>query len=175
MTHVSGSSTQRGVALVVAMVILVAVTVVSLSSLTVSLLEVRMAENEEARMVAFQEAQAGVEAITPTIDSFAVLGGVGSANCTPDSADSSRPDPLPALGCNVPDIILPTEFDSRTSVMIRRLSPETQCPPEFLETSCSGFGIASYGIVSNYDDTANRGGRSTITQGFAVLLPSLNP
>ncbi len=54
---------QQGVALAVAMILLLGVTVVSLASLNTSLLELVMSGNEQARMSAFQKAQAGLDAV----------------------------------------------------------------------------------------------------------------
>lgn len=175
MRNKSLPKTQQGVALAVALVVLVGVTVVSLSSLTVSLLEVRMAENEEARMIAFQKAQAGVDAVGAALGNIVVTGAPGQTNCTGNTTTSALPDPLPPQGCNTTTLTLPTGFDGRHAALTERLEPELQCPPAAMETSCAGFSVANFAIESRYDNTQRRGGRSTIFQGLLVLVPDPKP
>jgi hypothetical protein len=155
---------QRGISLVVSLVLLVGVTVVSLSTLSTSLLEMLMAGAEEARMTAFQKAQAGIEAIASEPANFAVVGGVGDSNCTTSFSGSES--------CSRSSLTLPAGFDSaKHAARSERLNPLLACPPRAFATSCDAFKVAHFSIDSRFKDTANRGGRSEILQGFMVLVP----
>ena len=155
---------QRGVSLVVSLVLLIGVTVVSLSALTTGLLEMLMAGAEEARMTAFQKAQAGVEAIAGDTANFAVVGGVGNSNCTSNFNGSES--------CSQTTLALPAGFDTaKHSARSERLNPLLACPPRAFATSCDAFKVAHFSVDSRFRDTANRGGRSEVLQGYMVLVP----
>lgn len=164
MTPVGHMQRQRGVSLLVSMVLLIGVTVVSLSSLSTGLLEMLMAGAEEARMTAFQKAQAGVEAIVGETSNFAVVGGVGDSNCTTNFSGSES--------CNQSTLSFPAGFDTAKHAARReRLNPLLACPPRAFATSCDAFKVAHFSVDSRFRDTVNRGGRSEILQGFMVLVP----
>jgi len=159
-------NTQRGVALAVAMMILIGVSVVSLSALTTSMWQLVMAGSEEARMSAFQQAQNGVNAVTVTNTNFLVAKGVGQNNCT--SGFSSKY----GVTCNDTSITLPSDYDSTgTEIGVERVAPLEKCPPRVMSTSCENFSVASFSIDSRHDATEARGGRTDVIQGYLVLVP----
>ncbi len=160
-------SHQRGVALVVAVVILIGISVVSLSSLKTSVFELLMAGNDEARTSAFQHAHAGLDAVAVETTNFVVTGGLGYRNCTASFEPSSD--------CNQMDITVPDAFDAtNTQMYVERLAPLATCPPRGMETSCENFTVAIFAMDSHYNDTANRGGRSRQQEGYLILVPRLD-
>ncbi len=157
---------QRGVALAVALVILVGVTVVSLSMLATSMLELVMAGSEEARTTAFQKAEAGIDAVAADINNFQVTGNVGHTNCT--GGFSYKYDET----CDVTSLTLPSGYDATGSeVSVRRESPLEQCPPRGMSTSCESYSVATFSMDSRFDATQTRGGRVELVQGYLLLVP----
>lgn len=154
---------QRGAVLLVALVLLLGVTVVSLSSLNTGLLEMIMAGNEEARIAAFQRAQAGIDAIATDPANFPVVGGIGDTNCTGNITGET---------CTETNLSFPNGFDgARHSAKTERLGPLLACPPRGFATSCDAFKVAHFSVDSRYDEIENRGGSARLFQGFMVLVP----
>ncbi len=157
---------QRGVALAVALMILVGVTVVSLTMLTTSMLELVMAGSEEARTTAFQKAQAGIDAVTADRNNFQVFGNVGHKNCSSGFASKYGGT------CNATSVTLPSSYDTAgTEMYVRREAPLEQCPPRGMSTSCESYSVATFSMDSRFDATQTRGGRSELVQGYLVLVP----
>lgn len=160
---------QRGVALPVALVVLVGVTVISLASLRTGLLEMVMAGNEEARINAFQQALNGLDAVSSVNDNFSVTGGVGYTNCTPGHSGADTV-------CDAVTLALPDGYDAtHNEIYVERVGPLKTCPPRVMNTSCESFNVASFAAHSAYDDLAARGGRSVQKQGYMVLVPNIDP
>lgn len=157
---------QQGVALAIALMILVGVTVVSLSMLATSMLELVMAGNEEARTTAFQKAETGLDAVAVDGSNFQVFGAVGYKNCTSGFASKYGGT------CNATSIALPTGFDATgTEMNVAREAPLEQCPPRGMSTSCESYSVATFSIDSRFDATQTRGGRSDLIQGYLRLVP----
>ena len=181
---------QQGVALAVAMILLLGVTVVSLASLNTSLLELVMAGNEQARMSAFQKAQSGLDAVEAEICAdykafFAPYVGTGYAVCASTGFDNKTCDvttlPLPVDYVN-PDALANTQIRARRFGTFQRSPPrgDDTVNAADLSTSvaCRGYrpssSLKSYAqilIESKYDAIASRGGRAHLVQGFLIELP----
>lgn len=156
-------SSQRGAVLIVSLVLLVGVTLVSLASIHTGLLEVMMAGNEEARMTAFQKAQAGAEGILANESNFVVVGLVGDSNCTASKSGET---------CHATNLVFPTGIDTNKHwAKTKRLNPLLSCPPRAFATSCDVFQVAHFSADSRYSDVALRGGRSQVVEGFMVMVP----
>jgi Tfp pilus assembly protein PilX len=166
MHEVKRPDTQQGVALAVALIILVGVTVVSLSMLATSMLEVVMAGSDEARTTAFQKAEAGIDAVASDTNNLQVIGNVGYKNCTSGFASKYGGT------CNATSVALPNDYDATGSeISVRREAPLEQCPPRAMSTSCDSFGVATFSLDSRFDATQSRGGRVELTQGYMLLVP----
>lgn len=153
---------QTGAALFTVLILLVALTLVSLTSLGGSLLELRMAANEEAEMSAFQRAQAGVDAVlSDATANFVVSGNVGHRNCYNTS------------GCEATIAALPEPVGSDNTIIIERLT-ETACPPRTRDsaTSCANQGAVTFSLQSEFDATASGQGKAEINQGYIQLVPA---
>ena len=157
------SSSQRGAVLIMSLVLLVGITLVSLSSLDMGLLELVMSGNEEERMKAFQSAQAGVDAIASDELNFPVAGLAGETNCTATRSGET---------CTKTSLSLPDEFDTgKHWANIERLHPVFGCPPRAFGTSCDIFRVAHFSVDSRYTNVAARGGQSQVLQGYMVVVP----
>jgi len=158
-------SHQRGASLFVALVMLLALTVVSLASLTTSLMELRMANNAEAGMGAFQFAQAGIDAaLTDETSNFVVAGAVGDTKCTPGYKPT----------CNSDMAGFPAPAD-KTSVRITRVT-DKGCPPRTRNSasSCAKQSAATFVAESGYDGTLINQGKADLVLGYVKLLPGTN-
>ena len=180
---------QQGVALAVAMILLLGVTVVSLASLNTSLLELVMSGNEQARMSAFQKAQAGLDAVEAELCAdykafFAPYVGTGYAVCASTGFDNKTCDvttlPLP-VDYDDPDDLANTQIRAARFATFERSSPrgdDTVNPEDFNNVTCSvGYRpsstartYASLIFESKYDAIASRGGRAQVAQGYLIEL-----
>lgn len=164
---------ERGVVLVVALVLLVAVTLLSVAGISSTTLELRMATNQQARSTAFQEAESGIAAVKDDEDNFRVTGSVGSVRCTNGFHDGRYYSA--DLSCSSTDLVVPDTFHlTLKRAAVTRLPPLLQSAPRFIETSAEKLKVATYKIDSRYDARDQRGGRAEHNQGriITVLTPS---
>ena len=169
MTRISKSckspTEQRGASLFTALIMLLALSVVSLASLTTSLMELRMANNAEAGMSAFQFAQAGIDAaLTDESNNFVVTGTVGNTRCTPKVTTA----------CTTSMAAFPTPAEN-TAVRITRVT-DKGCPPRTRNSasSCAKQSAATFVTESSYDGTLVAQGKADLTLGYIKLLPGTN-
>lgn len=161
---------QRGVVLVVALVLLVAITLLSLAGISTTTLELRMATNQQARVNAFQQAEAGIDAVASNLDNFAVSGRVGETRCTPGFHDSRYEEDLSGeINCGAIDLNVPADYDlSDSRALVARLAPPLQAAPRFIETS-HRLKVATFKIDSRFDARAERGSRAEHNQGMLIV------
>jgi hypothetical protein len=166
-THPSIDRRQSGVVLVAALLLLLTITLVALTSMQGSTLELRMATNEQERMEAFQTAQATIDYILDNPSSFLVKGDVaGYTVCTANLS-----------GCNEATLDLDADVtgspfdDTQDSVEVTRLDPATMPPPRGLEMSADKFTVANFSVDGKHDAAATGGGYAEIVQGYMRLVP----
>lgn len=166
---------QEGVVLVVSLVLLVAITLLSLAGISTTTLEFLMASNQQDRVDAFQQAEAGIDATASYGDNFQVRGLVGDSHCTPGFLDTSKYyDASAEVTCNAFDVSIPAAFDLTYSrVDIQRMPPLLQPAPRFIESSAEKLKVASFKIDSRYDARALEEGRAEHNQG--VIVTTLTP
>lgn len=153
---------ERGAALFTALIFLVVISLIALSSLGTSLLELRMSSNEEFSMNAFQRSQAAIDnVIANSGANFIIAGSVGHTNCTAD------------LTCDSNGVTLPAPFDTVNELTITRTS-DSGCPPRSskFETSCTYSQAASFDIASTFDKASMGQGRAKLNQGYIKLYPT---
>ncbi|MBE9516203.1 MAG: hypothetical protein IME93_04425 [Proteobacteria bacterium] len=171
--QISTTKSQRGAALFTALIILVAVTLLSLASLGTSLMQLRMSGNEEMTMQAFELAQAGVDHTVINHETLVtVAGDIGFTRCTanyPFSCDENSTVTFPA---EAP--FLDSGNTNKHSLAIEKVS-EGFCPPRGMELSCDKAKAATFSIRSRYNNVASGQGMSDITQGFIKPIPSSGP
>ena len=162
---------QRGAALVTALIFLIIITAIALSSMRTSTQELRMAVNAEERVSAGQFAQALSDAVTANPASTPVVGSVGRRVCTPLTGGN--------LACDDYALVLPTEVTTLVPggerfVAVERLGAEDRPCPRGIGMSLVGFGCAAFRVHSQYDGSANRRGRADVNEGVLVAVPSNN-
>ena len=164
---------QGGAALITALIFLIIITVIALSSMRSSTQELRMALNAEEKLTAAQLAQAVADSLWLNPNATPVIGEVGRRVCT-------SPIPAGVAGCDA-TLVLPTEITNmlpaagQVFVAVERLNPETRpCPGWTISGTggVSGFGCAAFRVHARYDGTAARGGRADVYEGVLVQSTS---
>jgi hypothetical protein len=156
---------QRGVALMVGLMFLLATTLIALAATRFSRLELRMAQNEEARLTAVQQAQALSEAVIGSPTTIPVVGNAGYLICTPGEA-----------GCDSNDLNLPASFDAAVAAdvlnaRVQLLTGQNIPPPRTLGSSMDKFSVAHYRVNAIYDRADESLGRANLSEGVLILIP----
>ncbi len=177
MTNRNTPTRQQGVVLCVALILLVVSTLLGLYATRDSTLQLLMAGNEQERMVAFETAQATIDAVLATKENYQVTGDPGQTNCNAAAPELVREV---ESGCdrytvesNTAAFAEPpfSHYTDKIGVLITRMAPAFAPPPRGLETSADKFSVSSFSVRSHFDNTAGAGGRSEIMQGLMVLVP----
>lgn len=160
---------QRGVALVVALILLVITTLIALSASRFTVLQVRQATNLETVREAQQSAQSIAEGVVSTLVVNVVSGAVGDVNCTNTTG---------LTGCTTKTIVLPggmfaTEIGAgkvwgkteRVQPLLRNLRGNRGTGSSIVD-----FKAASFNVSSSYDRTADRLSRASVDQGYLVPI-----
>ena len=161
-----GRHSQQGAILVVALMFLIAITLLTLSSMRATNIGLYMAQNEESRIAAEQAAQALADAIVANPGSTPVYGMQGFTACTAGEADCDRYD-LP-----VGDPVLESAIASdHISARVERVGPIFRPPPRVVESSIDKFTSAGFRVTTTYDRMDEGLGRQQVSQGVLVLVP----
>ncbi|MCK5640751.1 MAG: hypothetical protein KAJ19_08135 [Gammaproteobacteria bacterium] len=151
------SFAQTGAALFTALVFLVIITLLSLSSMRTSTMELRMASNDQEHTRAIQIAQAAVD--TVLVGNNFLVTSVGSTTC------------FNVGGCDTNNDLTTAPF----SANYHKVEITLQSIGSFKCRSCASSGSlfqgAAFDIDSNYNETAVGGGRANVVQGLVVLAP----
>jgi hypothetical protein len=158
--------TQQGAILVVALMFLIAITLLTLSSMRATNIGLYMAQNEESRVAAEQAAQALADAIVANPGSTPVYGMQGYTACTAGQTGCDRYD-LP-----VGDPVLEAAVASNhISARVERVGPIFRPPPRVVESSIDKFTSAGFRVTTTYDRMDEGLGRQQVSQGVLVLVP----
>jgi len=162
----SSKHRQNGAILIIALVFLVAMTLITISSMRSSKIGLYMAQNEESRIAAEQAAQALADAIVANPASTPVVGTTGYTSCTPGETGCTRND-LP-----VTDPVLAAEVASdHLQARVERTGSVFRPPPRAVESSIDKFSSASFRVITTFDRVDEGLGRKQITEGVLVLVP----
>ena len=157
---------ERGAILVIALVFLVAITLLTLSSMRSSNINLHMAQNEESRVAAIQAAQALSDAIIANPQSTPVVGSSGYTSCTASEVNCSRND------LSVSDYSLQSDVAANyLSARVERTGATYRPPPRAVESSIDKFTTASFSVTTTFDRAKDGLGRQQITEGVVVLVP----
>jgi len=158
----NSSNRQNGAALFMALVILLAITMLSMASLQTSILELRMSGNTESTARSMHMSQAAIDVVLNDVSTnFAIVGGLGYKNCT------SNVSITPA--CNEFNVTLPSpQFDNDSKITIERLS-NAACVSG---SSCTMFKGVTYSIYSEFDKVNEGLGRVHLLQGLVRIIPT---
>jgi hypothetical protein len=160
---------EQGAALITALIFLIIITMLSLTAMRSSMLELRQASNDEIRVAAFESAQAIIDAVLDTPAGMPVVGDVGDRTCSYTSTDCANTLTLPAaLGYG--DFVA----DERVKVIVERLAPAYRPPPRGLGTSARMLTAAAFRIDATYDLAEDGRGSAEVTQGVLIVVPKGN-
>ncbi|MCZ7596847.1 MAG: PilX N-terminal domain-containing pilus assembly protein [Gammaproteobacteria bacterium] len=165
-----GNRRERGISLFVSMILLAAITILTLIAARSTLLELTIAGNEQLRMSAFERAASAIDAMWDQRTSIVDFNSpVGHSNCSDNFQEGVTPDPACAdFGINLPDA-------SDSNVWVRRIGGgEGICPPDFVDTSCD-YDAVFFEFRSQFDGRNfgnKQQGNVIVTQGVLSLLPS---
>ena len=159
---------QDGAILVISLVILIAITLLTISSMRSSNIGLRMAQNEESRVAAAQGAQALADAIVSDPNTTPVIGGSGFTICTAGESGCNRND-LPVANPEIAYYIATGDLTGR----VQRMGPIFRPPPRVVESSIDKFSSATFEVTATYDRADEALGRQQIVEGVMVLVPTL--
>jgi Tfp pilus assembly protein PilX len=125
---------QRGAILVIALIFLVAITLLTVSSMRSSKIGLHMAQNEESRIAAVQAAQALADAIVANPASTPVVGTTGFTACTAGQSGCNRND-LPVNNETLSYAVDATYLKAR----VERTGTVFRPPPRIVESSIDKF------------------------------------
>ncbi len=169
MKNVHLHSRQRGVVLVVSLLVLLLLGIIATTVARSNLLQLHMAGNDEVRTAAMQQALALVDAVLPSAVGVAPAGPVGYRQCLPDSADTDCDDYSLALESGA----LPAAGSTAAAVI--RVAPMEERMPVLAEAQASStvyYRVAKLEVQVSYDGSAAGLGRATIAQGLLLRLPA---
>jgi hypothetical protein len=159
---------QDGAILIISLVILIAISLLTISSMRSSNIGLHMAQNEESRVAAEQGAQALADAIISDPQTTPVIGGSGFTICTPGESGCNRYD-LPIANSVIAYNISSGDLTAR----VQRLGPTFRPPPRVVESSIDKFSSATFEVTATYDRADESLGRQRIVEGVMVLVPTL--
>ena len=157
---------QSGAVLMIALVFLVAITLLTTSSMRSSNIGLFMAHNEESRVTAEQAAQALADVIVANPSSTPVVGLSGFKFCTAGVEKCDRND-LPVDNSELAYAIASNYMQAQ----VERTGTEFAPPPRVTESSIDKFTSASFTVVTTYDRVGEGLGRQQVTEGVLVLVP----
>jgi hypothetical protein len=170
-------SRQRGAILIVALIFLLLTAAVSITVMKTSVLEVRMAGNEQFSVEAFQKAQALSNAIAVNPGNLVVTGDIGYRLCGTAAVD---PDGNAiTTDCDVTTIALDSSVVSAPSGVgvnyyAERIGPllgtESKRSSEDQAWGSGSFKVAYFKVVGSYDGVASKLGTAEVEQGVAVRV-----
>ncbi len=180
MINYTGSrKRQSGAILVIALVFLIAITLLTTSSMRSSNMGLLMAQNEEARVAADQAAQALADVIVANPVSTPVVGVTGFAFCTdgmatgaangtnPYATDHCDRTDLPVDNPMLADAIAQRYMTAR----VQRTGNVYTPPPRVVESSMDKFTSASFTVTTTFDRVEAGLGYQQVTEGVLVLVP----
>jgi hypothetical protein len=153
---------QHGSVMIVALVFLVVLGIMGLTSMQTSRLELRMAGNEQVKVSAQQAAQSLIDAIVADSTTTPVIGGVGYVLCT-----AGQPN------CDLTSITMPAG-PLQPEVAAQHLGATGELtaigpPPRGTGFSADFFEANHYRLTSTYDRSDEGLGRASVTQGMVIL------
>ena len=157
---------QNGAVLLIALIMLIVLTLIGVNGMRTGISELRMSANEEERVLAQQTAQAVIDEVSQTPGHFIVKGLPDNVViCTKDSGLCDN-ETLEHSGIDA-------ALTADTTVMIRRLYPETSNPPRMRYREWgTGFNAAYFQVESEHDVQGSSHGWAKLIQGYVLMVPS---
>ena len=153
LTHqIANRRKQQGAALMVALLILIGVTVVSLSAINASVLGLRMAGNQEGIINTTQTAQSAIDFL------------VSDQTLLPTTGALNQPTAVAVTG---------SEFNYATVNTFATRTAECLPPPRStsLPSSVAAYSAFHFELMADVDKTASGMSQSAMVQGVVMLGP----
>ncbi|MCB1679549.1 MAG: hypothetical protein KDI16_12775 [Halioglobus sp.] len=167
MNRVIPATLQRGLVLPVCLLVLLAFAALSSTVAGNSLLQLRMAGNEQARLVALQSALAVVDAVLAQPQNIPLDGPVGQRICARGAPGGDCDRRLLEVAAR----ILPR--GARAAYHVTRMSPLTAALPVLPEAAVSSsvaYRAAKFEVFAACDGIDSGSARAAVTQGVLLRL-----
>ncbi len=164
--HMHRPSGQQGVALFTALMLLLIITILGISSVRTGVMEAQMSTNEELRIAAFETAESILDAVVSNPANTQVVGDVGRKICTtnwPTTCDTSGT-------IVIPPVLVNTVTDAgQLMANVVRLAPAVgPAPPGY---SVIKYQSATFRAHARYDGTPTGQGKTEVLEGIIVAFP----
>jgi Tfp pilus assembly protein PilX len=169
----AAGSKNKGAVLILSMVFMLLLAMVAGTVMQTSVLEFRMAGNDQFREEAFQEAQAIASGISEKQVNFPVTGDVGYTLCKAGDSDSVCDETSLVVGNTT--ISVPTGVS--VSYRVERQGPAILESLPFRQSqsnvsSSLAYDAAVFEVTATVDGTAEKLGRAEVAHGIARLVVS---
>lgn len=161
---------QTGAALATALIFLVIITLLGLTSIRSTTVELRMAQNEQIRLDATEVSQAAIDNVLANNASTPVTLAVGNSNCY--SAASLGTTYCSSNNPNLEAQFSDDMFTGHSHVTVERMGPEFRSiPRQNIEnettngTSSQHFKGTLFAVTGGFDGSADGLGRAELQQG----------
>lgn len=157
---------QTGTALVIALVMLAAITLLAVAAVQTSVMEMRMANSDEMRMQSFQGADSAVDFVIRDFATYQRILGNANTVCVNKTGDST---------CAGGNLIESEPIYETADLLTVNLTKLGEClPPPRIKSGSSvkEFTRFDYVIDSELDRTAQGGGKTHLWRGYMQISPS---
>jgi hypothetical protein len=164
MKQIPNHKRQQGLAVVIALLILIALSLIVLSGSRNSTMQLRMASNLQMRMEAVQNAQAGLD-YAESIDPTTITTGMNYL-CYGDMGSFYVGSVTQYIGSCGTSLTLPSPIDTDTGlILVRDNTLEGDLPPS-METSVGLIESSYFRAYSGHDKSAAGQGRAVLGTGI---------
>jgi hypothetical protein len=161
------ASKQQGLAMMTAIMVLIALTLIVLSGSRNSTMQLRMSSNLQSRVDALEFAQSGLDFVKNN-NSITIGTGVASV-CYGDMSSFYAASLSTVSSSCTPTSVLPSPVDTNTGLLlVREEALEGDLPPN-MATSVGLVEASYFRVYSAYDNTANGQGRAMLGGGLMKL------
>jgi hypothetical protein len=161
------ASKQQGLAMITALMVLIALTLIVLSGSRNSTMQLRMSSNLQSRVDALEYAQAGLDFVKNNNDIKAVTG--VTSVCYGDMSTFYVSSVTTYSDNCTPTGPLPSPIDTKTGlILVRETALEGDLPPN-MATSVGLVEASYFRVYSAYDNTSNGQGRTMLGGGLMKL------
>lgn len=168
----TGFINNKGAALVTSLILLLALTMVALSAIQTSAVQVQISGNDEDVLQANQFAQSIVDAVIETPVSFVVGASSGYTVCTAnapscDKNSISFTDTMFSVTGGYSDTSTNPGIEARVKLIKTGTAPRMGSKA----SSATAFSGAYFTVQGSYNEIANNGGKASVVQGFVMIYP----
>ncbi len=151
----------KGAALITSLVMLMALTVVSIAAMSSTTAQLQMAGNDHDTADAYGRAQSVVDAVLELPTAFVVQGDAGYTVCNSGVA-----------GCDANSIIFSDALLTGSNVQAKvELLSANYVASRASGDSASKTTPVLFSVTGSYDDTGNDRGKAEAVQGLVVIIP----